>query len=195
MRSVRFIRKMYEYRFTALKSVVTFCGAMFLASAAAQDAGIDVNSDYILGNGDRIAIQVFDEPDLTMELQVSASGVINYSYVGTVEVAGQTPKQIEEQITQILADGYLINPSVNVNITQYRPFFVNGEVRNPGGYAYQPGLTVARAIALAGGLTDRASKRKMYLVEGGSSNNDRVRVDMDRTIEPGDVITIDEGFF
>jgi len=161
----------------------------------AQSAGLVSDSHYVLGTGDQISIQVFDEVDLTMDALVSDSGSINYSYVGSIEVAGRTPKQLEEQITEILKDGYLINPSVNVSVKQFRPFFINGEVNRPGGYPYQPGLTIDKAIALAGGLTDRASKRKMYRVHGDVQGASRKRVSMSSEVNPGDIITINEGFF
>ena len=117
------------------------------------------NDSYRLGTGDRIFIQVFDEQDLTMETRVSSSGVINYSFLGQLQVAGRNSGELENEITGLLRDGYLVNPSVNVSVLEYRPFFINGEVVRPGGYPYQPGLTLEKAIALAGGLTDRASKR------------------------------------
>ena len=150
---------------------------------------------YRLGNGDRIAIQVFDEPDLTMEAQVGASGSINYFYLGDIEVVGKTPQQLERNISSALSNGYLNSPAVNVTVLQYRPFFINGEVRSPGGYPYQPGLTLDRAIAIAGGLTDRASTRKMYRIQGGSDENRRKAVTMGSKVSPGDIISIEEGFF
>jgi len=122
------------------------------ATQTATQASADVPDGYLLGEGDRISIQVFDEPDLTMESQLGASGTINYSYLGDLQVAGKTSQQVERQITQLLQDGYLVNPSVNVTILGYRPFFINGEVRSPGSYPYQPGLTLDKAIALAGGF-------------------------------------------
>jgi polysaccharide export outer membrane protein len=111
-------------------------------------------------------------------------------------VAGQTTSELEQHIVSLLSDGYLVNPSVNVSVVEYRPFFINGEVKSPGGYPYQPGLTMEKAIALAGGLTDRASKRKMYLQKGGqASEQARGKVSMGSKISPGDIITIEEGFF
>lgn len=150
---------------------------------------------YQLGEGDLISIQVFDEPDLTMESQIGASGVINYSYLGDLQVAGKTSQQVERQITQLLQDGYLVNPSVNVTVLGYRPFFINGEVRSPGSYPYQPGLTLDKAIALAGGLTDRASRRKMFILKATSGNQEEQRASMQTKIAPGDIISIKEGFF
>lgn len=150
---------------------------------------------YVLDQGDKISIQVFDEPDLTMTALVGASGVINYSYLGDITVAGKTAQQLEREITALLQDGYLVNPSVNIAIIEFRPFFINGEVRSPGGYAYQPGLTLDKAIALAGGLTDRASQRKMYILKALSDDQKTEKAKMQTKIAPGDIITIKEGFF
>jgi len=152
-------------------------------------------NQYILQAGDRIYIQVFDEPDLTMEATVGQSGAINYSYLGSVEVAGKSPDQLTVDITEKLRDGYLRNPSVNITVQQYRSFFVDGEVRSPGSYGYEPGLTLAKAVSIAGGMTDRASRRKIYLTREVDGDKSRTRVDLSQSIEPGDVITIEEGFF
>ena len=161
---------------------------------AAGDGAVTSAESYRLGQGDRIGIQVFDEPDLTMETRVGASGVINYSYLGNLQVADKNTVEIEQEITRLLRDGYLVNPAVNVSILEYRPFFINGEVSSPGSYSYQPGLTLDRAIALAGGLTDRASSRKMY-VSNVNAPDREARIDMSYRIAPGDVVTIKEGFF
>ncbi len=157
---------------------------------------LSANSEaYRLGAGDRIYIQVFDESDLTMETRISANGIINYSFLGQLQVSGRTSAELEDKITQQLRNGYLVNPSVNVSIIEYRAFFINGEISNPGDYPYQPGLTLEKAVTLAGGLTDHASKRKMYLQKQNNNSEERIRVHMDHRIEPGDIITIEEGFF
>lgn len=147
---------------------------------------------YLLGEGDEIAIQVFDEPDLTMDAQIGASGIINYSYLGDVTVSGKTAVELEQHVTELLRNGYLVNPSVNVTIKQYRPFFIGGEVRSPGSYPYQPGLTLTKAITLAGGLTDRASSRRIFIVK---PSGDEFRASLNQDVAPGDTISIREGFF
>lgn len=165
----------------------------FLAGAAlAQE---EPPAGYTLDEGDLISIQVFDEPDLTMQARVGGSGVINYSYLGDVQVKGKSPQQLERDITERLRDGYLVNPSVNVSIVEYRPFYINGEVQAPGSYPYQPGLTLGKAVALAGGLTDRASTRKMYVLKANSEKQKQERISMSARIQPGDIISIQEGFF
>lgn len=156
--------------------------------------GVD-ESSYVLDSGDRISIQVFDEQDLSMEAVIDSNGIINYSFLGGLEVRGKTTEQIEQRITELLKDGYLVNPSVNVTVTGYRLFYISGEVNKPGGYPYVPGLNLEQAVAMAGGMTDRASKRKMYLIKGKSADKRRTRVKFSTTIDPGDTITIEEGFF
>jgi len=152
-------------------------------------------TQYVLEAGDQIYIQVFDEPDLTMQATVGQSGAINYSYLGTIQVAGQTPEQLTESITNKLRDGYLRNPSVNITVQKYRSFFVDGEVNRPGSYGYEPGLTLAKAVSLAGGMTDRASRRKIFLTREVEGEKKSYRVEMSQTLEPGDIITVREGFF
>lgn len=156
---------------------------------------LDDPDAYVLGNGDSISILVFDESDLSMDAQIGDSGEINYSYLGALKVTGKTPVQLEREITSALQDGYLVNPSVNVTIKQYRPFFINGEVRNPGSYAFQPGLTLEKAVTLAGGLTDRASNRRMFVIRAEAEDQDKKRIKMSAPVGPGDVIEINEGFF
>jgi len=155
----------------------------------------NISNQYILESGDQIYIQVFDEPDLTMETTVGQSGTINYSYLGSIAVAGQSAEQLTDTITAKLRDGFLHNPSVNVTVMKYRAFFVNGEVRSPGSYGYEPGLTLAKAVSLAGGMTDRASRRKITLTREVEGDKKSYRVEMTQSIEPGDIITIEEGFF
>lgn len=172
--------------------VATF--VMFILAGAAH-AQSEPPAGYTLDEGDLISIQVFDEGDLTMEARVGASGIINYSYLGDVRVKGKSTQQLERDITERLRDGYLVNPSVNVSIVEYRPFYINGEVQAPGSYPYQPGLTLGKAVALAGGLTDRASTRKMYVLKAASEQQKQERISMSSRIQPGDIISIQEGFF
>lgn len=174
---------------------ITF-GALFLASVVSVSSAEELDEgSYRLDTGDKISIQVFDEPDLTMTAAVGQSGFINYSYLGNIKVAGKTPLQLEQELTKLLQDGYLVNPSVNITVSEYRPFFINGEVARPGGYPYQPGLTLDKAIALAGGLTDRASRRKIYVQRANSEDDSRQRISSSQLVSPGDIIRVEEGFF
>ncbi len=151
---------------------------------------------YRIGTGDTIHIKVSNEEDLELESRVDESGEINYHYLGSIQITGYSTQQLESIITERLRDGYLRNPSVRVSIVEYRPFFINGQVKSPDSYPYQPGLNLDKAISIAGGLTDRASKRKMFLIREtptGSTARQRIRLADD--VLPGDIITIEEGFF
>jgi len=188
------IRKVINFPACSARLIALVLGAIcFSGNVLAQSEAI--SDRYVLQTGDIISIQVFDEPELTMDATVGQSGAINYSYLGTIEVSGRSPEQLTEDITEKLRDGYLKNPSVNITVLKYRSFFVDGEVRSPGSYGYEPGLTLAKAVSLAGGLTDRASRRKIFLTRDIEGNKSRIRVELSQAIEPGDVIEIEERFF
>ena len=152
-------------------------------------------SDYQLGSGDRIQIQVFNEPDLSMEVRLSDAGTISYPFLGELRVSGNTVSQLEAQIVSGLIGDYLIDPKVNVSVTEYRPFYVNGEVASPGGFPYQPGLTLRKAIALAGGFTERASKTKITVLSEGAVDGKQRQISIDEMLVPGDIVTVEQSFF
>lgn len=152
-----------------------------------------VEDSYKLDTGDKVLIKVYDETDLTVETRLNDRGRINYSYLGELQISGKTTREVEELVTGKLKEGFLLNPSVSVSILEYRPFFINGEVTSPGDYPYQPGLTLEKAVSIAGGFTDRASRRKIYLLRGDSDQ--RSRIGFQDSVEPGDIVTVEEGFF
>ena len=168
--------------------------AMLLASplALAEGAGL---SDYPVGSGDLLSIQVFGEEDLSLELRLSDAGTVSYPFLGELKVLGLSTGELSELVRSRLADGYLINPSVNVTVLEYRQFYINGEVKEPGGYPYQPGLTLQKAVALAGGFSERASKSKMYVIHDGEESKPPAKLNLGTSVRPGDVITIEESFF
>ncbi|MBY5994269.1 polysaccharide biosynthesis/export family protein [Ferrimonas balearica] len=164
---------------------------LWSAIAWADDA-----SGYLLGPGDQIRIQVFGEADLSIsEIRLSESGVISYPYLGQLKLSGLKLTQVEQLIHSGLKGEYLINPSVSVSIVEYRPFYINGEVRRPGGYPFQPGLTVRKAVALAGGLTERASSRGITLTRRTPNGERVIDVSMATEVLPGDSIYIEDSFF
>jgi len=154
------------------------------------------SGSYKLSSGDVISIQVYGEEDLSFErILLTDSGRISYPFLGEINTIGKTTKALEKDIISGLKDGYLKHPKVTVSIIEYRAFFMRGEVRSPGGYPYKPGLTVRKAIALAGGLTERASEGKMFIIKDGMSDHKPARVKMRDKIGPGDIITIEQSFF
>jgi polysaccharide export outer membrane protein len=182
-----------------MRAIAAFLLLISFAWAAAQPAPAprsDLLSSYKLGAGDVISIRVFGEDDLSREkIKVSDAGTVPYPVLGELKILGRTVGELERQITEGLRGRYLVNPRVAVTLEEYRPFFVNGQVAKPGDYAFQPGLTVAKAISLAGGLRERASTSKMFVVREQDPTHTRVKVEMNSEVHPGDVLTIEESFF
>jgi polysaccharide biosynthesis/export protein VpsN len=157
------------------------------------------SSEYQLGSGDLISIQVFGEEDLSMEVKLSNQPTISYPFLGNIAVLDNTISEVETTIINGLKGDYLLEPRVNVSVKEYRPFFITGEVEEPGAYPFQPGLTLRKAISLAGGFTERASKTKMFKSKKdlGESGNKEARdlIKLQDPISPDDVITIEQSFF
>ncbi len=168
---------------------------IFLAVAMpAQSAEESQFSDYRLGSGDMVKITVYGEEELSLETRLSDAGTISYPFLGELEVLNLTTSQLSDKIADGLADGYLLNPNVNVTVLEYREFFINGEVKEPGSYPFQPGLTLQKAVAIAGGFTERASKSKIFIQKDGSTEEPEM-VKLGQQISPGDIITIEQSFF
>jgi len=165
-------------------------------AAGAQPPAANVLSSYRLGVGDIISVRVFGEDDLSRDkVKVTDAGSVAYPVLGEIKVLGRTVGELEKLVADGLRGRYLVNPRVTVTIDEYRQFFVDGQVGKTGGYPYQPGLNVAKAISLAGGLRERASVNKIYIVREGDKPQNRIKVDMSTEVRPGDILTIEESFF
>lgn len=163
----------------------------FQSSVQAYAAGM---SNYRLGSGDKISITVFDEKELSLEkIRLSDAGTISYPMLGEIKILGLTVSQLEKLIANELRGKYLVDPKVTVTIDEYRQFFVNGMVKSPGGFSYQPGLTIRQAVSLAGGFQDRADRDKIQVIH----DNDKSphSEGLGTMVEPGDTITVEESFF
>ncbi|WAJ70984.1 polysaccharide biosynthesis/export family protein [Catenovulum adriaticum] len=149
---------------------------------------------YQLGPDDKISINIFNEPDLSAKsLKISINGAVSLPLIGQVSVLGLTTSQVESKIAALYLNGYLKDPQVSVSVIEYRQFYINGEVKSPGGYHYREGLTVQKAISLAGGFTPRAARNDITLIR--ENNNHEKKAKLSDLVKPGDLITIDESFF
>lgn len=150
---------------------------------------------YNINSGDVLHLEVYGEPELALDVTVDTLGFIEYPFVGKVKVLDNEVESIRNEIVTKLKDGYFINPQVTVFVKTYKPFFIQGEVKSPGSYAFEIGLTVGKAIALAGGLTERASKKKIYLIRASDKTQKEIKVSMSQEITSGDILQIKESFF
>lgn len=177
------------------KSLKSLVAILVLSTSAVQASENTINDNYHLSVDDKISINVFNEPDLSIkEIIIGSGGSISMPLIGLIPIKGLTAIQVEEIITEKLLDGYLKKPDVTVLITEYRPFYITGEVENPGSYAFRKGLTVQMAVTLAGGLTERASKSGIES-RGEDDKSKVITVSLTDRVKPGDVITVSESFF
>lgn len=168
---------------------------LFIVGSTAQaQTSAPEDSSYQLGSGDLIRIQVYGESDLSMEARITDTGTLSYPFLGQIQVAGRTLGQLQDFIVSGLKGDYLVDPKVSVTILDYRQFYINGEVKRPGGFAFKPGLTVRKAISLAGGMTERASSKKIFVISEKAPDQQKP-VDMNTRIHPGDIITVEQSFF
>jgi len=180
-----------------MRHVLTFFAGLVFAMAAwtAHAQAADASS-YKLGAGDVITIRVLGEDDLKREkVRLSDAGTVSFPVLGELKVKGLTVGDLEQLITRGLKGRYLVNPQVTVSVEEYRNYFVNGMAEKPGGYPYVPGLTVRKAISVAGGFNERAARDKINIIREDDPSNTPHRVSLDAFVHPGDIITIEESFF
>lgn len=148
------------------------------------------HEDYRLGPNDVLRILVYGEEDLSVEAKVEGDGHITYPLLGVLKVGGFTAKDLQHDLTSRLEAGYVRHPKVMVTIARHRNFYVGGEVKTPGGYSYEEGLTVQKAIALAGGLSEKADKQLITVTRLGASGVEVVSLESDAVLRPDDLVTV-----
>ncbi|MGR8980882.1 MAG: polysaccharide biosynthesis/export family protein [Gammaproteobacteria bacterium] len=177
-----------------LLALVSLFFPLFTCPANA-DAEKKSLSDYRLGVGDKISIQVYGEPDLSIEATLTDAGTISYPLIGELKVSKLTIGKLSALIVDELKGRYIVDPKVTINIVEYRNFFINGEVKKPGAYPYEPGLTIYKAVTLAGGFTNRASRSSITLLAEDDPEQNPRDVGLTAPINPGDIINVEESFF
>lgn len=150
---------------------------------------------YRLGTGDRLRLNVFGEDNLSGEFVVGGAGTVSLPLIGDITATGKSPTELKTDIEAALADGYLKSPRVNIELLNYRPFFVLGEVSNSGEYPYAEDMTVLNAVATAGGFTYRANKKTVFIKRAGAAAEERFALTATTPVQPGDTIRIGERLF
>ncbi|WP_109355619.1 polysaccharide biosynthesis/export family protein [Sphingorhabdus sp. EL138] len=155
----------------------------------------DIDVSYPLRAGETIQVVTYGEETLTGEFNIGANGVLSFPLVGDIKAAGLTPAALGKSIAAALADGYVLNPQVNVEVKNYRPIYILGEVNKPGEYPYVPDMTILAAIAKADGFTYRAQQKQIFLKRSDQPREVKIRLGSNTRIYPGDTIRIAERFF
>lgn len=163
---------------------------------AATDAPLN---RYTLAPGDTIEVAAVNEDNITGEYVVDDKGFLDMPYIGRVNVNGLTAEQADQLMSEFYGNGYLTNPDIAIKIKTYRPFFILGEVENPGRYDYADGLTVLNAVATAGGFTYRAQQRDFEIIrQVGTPDGEPAKLEgrgLATPVFPGDTIYVTERLF
>ncbi len=182
-------------------------GAAMLAScaqgpmdeSAAVRAGLSVlapdTAEYRLDSGDALRISVFGEEDLAGEFIVNSQGLIAFPLIGDIPASGKSLTEVENEIEERLRGDYVLAPRVSIEVTNYRPFYILGEVTTPGTYPYAAGLTILNAVATAGGFTPRANQQRVFVKHAGESQEGEYALTTAAPVRPGDTIRIPERRF
>ena len=158
-----------------------------------QNESVIIAQQHLLAPGDAISLQVFGEGDLSLaNVRIPQSGLVSFPLIGSVNVAGKTTEEIEAIVKQTLSKGYIKNPRLSVTIESYRPVFVKGGIQSIGAFPYTEGLTVAKAIALAGGTKNSALENGISITRDGAVINDQLSLDSQFQVLSGDIISVAE---
>lgn len=150
---------------------------------------------YTLDSGDRLRVVVFGQEGLTNSYLVSATGQIDMPLIGAVMARGASSDQLAGRIAAKLREGYIREPHVAVEIEAYRPFFILGEVAQPGQYPYVANMTAETAIAIAGGFTPRAFRHDLVVSRTADGVATRMTVPLNFPLRPGDTVSVQERWF
>ena len=151
--------------------------------------------DYKLGPGDILKISVYGEDKLTGAYTIDGNGEIDLPLIGSLKAQGIGVDALRQHIVAKLAQGYLKDPNVTIEMKKFRPFYIMGEIQDPGGYEYVNGISVRNAVAISGGFTYRADRDDIIIIRKQGENKRRLEVDADARIMPGDTIKVEERFF
>ena len=184
-------------------AIIALASCMTLSTANAQteeeqgqlealsDQAVALDDSYLLGPGDVLGIVVFNHEDLSGDFVVSNAGIVSLPLIGEIRALGRTINAVRQDYSDLLANGFLVNPNISANISQYRPFFIVGGVRQPGAYPYQSGMSILHAIALAGSYSKPANRNIPPILKrtsGAPVSGETVSVHT--PVFPGDLVEI-----
>jgi polysaccharide biosynthesis/export protein len=152
-------------------------------------------SVYRLGSGDELKITVYGEERLTGNYSINGQGNLSFPLVGEIQAENKTISEFEALLKKTLSEGFLNDPNIVVEVANYRPYYILGEVSKPGEYQFVDGLTIFSAAARAGGFTYRADQKRVYIRHKDGTSEILYRLEGGTPVQPGDTIRISERIF
>jgi polysaccharide export outer membrane protein len=190
------------YRSILSRLATATLATLMLVGCASQGSDLpllpqapSVDQSYMLGAGDKLQIMVFGAEDVNGQFTVADSGLVGAPLIGQIKAAGKTVAQLQEEVRRRLAQGYIKDPQVGIEVLTYRPFYIVGEVQHPGTYPYAAGSTVLSAVATAGGYTYRANEGYAVVERKENGKTIKGRAAPNMPILPDDIIRVPERFF
>ncbi len=151
---------------------------------------IAFSQEYTIGEGDVLDVKVYENEDLSTTVRVSANSTIRVPLIGEISIKDLTVSQISSKIEALYADGYLVNPQVDVFIKEHRSkkAVILGQIKNPGQYELRGRVTILEFISTAGGLTeDAGGTATIKRLSASGENKDQIVLDLEKLIKKGDV--------
>lgn len=173
--------------------IFALTGLLQAQESSVDDAASDTG--YQLGPRDRVSITVFNHPEFSGEYELDGDGRFSMPLIGIVNAAGRTPVELETLLVNRFRPDYLVNPRISIEVRNYRPYYLIGEVQSTGSFPYVAGITYLTAIAMAGGYTYRGKKGVVYVIRGNDPEQEEIKLDANEKVQPGDIIRVAERLF
>lgn len=164
-------------------------------SSGERYAAAQRGENYRVDTGDRLRLTIYNEPQLSGEFSITPAGTLSYPLIGDIPARGLTLGEISQQLLTRLANGYLRDPRVAVEIAEYRPVYILGEVSRSGKFPYEIGMTALTAVATAGGFTPRSDQKVIYIQREGETEETAYALTPALKVFPGDTVRIAERYF
>lgn len=171
-----------------------FC-SLFSAPLWAESEATGSDISYHLGSGDELKITIFNQDDMNGEYTIDGAGNVSLPLIGTITAKNLTLNEFEMKLKEKLIPDYLLNPKIAIQVLNYRPFYILGEVKNPNSYPYVSGMTYLTAIAIAGGYTYRAKENAVYVIHANDPGQKEIETKLEELVLPGDIIHVEERLF
>ncbi len=166
-----------------------------LAGPICANDDAQTRKNYQLGPGDKLSISVFNQDDLSGEYTVNGAGEFVMPFIDSISAEGLTIDELADVIVNKLKPDYLVNPRVSIEVLNFRPYYIIGEIISSGAYPYVEGMTFLNAVAIAGGFTYRARKKYVMVKREDSSEGKEVKLKFSDIVMPGDIIRVTERLF
>jgi protein involved in polysaccharide export with SLBB domain len=168
---------------------------LLLVSTTHAAGDEQARANYQLGAGDKLSITVFNQDDLSGEYTINGSGRFVMPFIEGIQAEGLTIPELSDLIISKLKPDYLLNPRVSIEVLNFRPYYIIGEIGSTGSYPFVEGITYLNAVAIAGGFSYRARKKYVMVKRAEDVEGEELKLQLNDFVRPGDIIRVTERLF